>query len=261
MLVRTWNLFHGNSVPPGRTAYMEQIVRLATADRPDVLLFQEVPLWAFHRLESWAGMTAFTQVAARALLGATIGGKVTQLDPGLLRSAVSGQGNAILLDRSLEPFDYHALVLNPRSFRGEQAARLGLGPAESFAWAKERRVLQVIRAALPDGRRALIANLHATAYAADLRLAEAEVRRAAEFYLQLARSGEIDVFGGDFNLREGSEVIRFVREQGFSRAGPGVDHLLVRGAPASAPRTWPEERRHVHGQLVSDHPPLEVQVA
>jgi endonuclease/exonuclease/phosphatase family metal-dependent hydrolase len=263
MLVRTWNLFHGNSVPPGRTAYLEQIVRLVTADRPDVLLLQEVPLWALRELEGWAGMAAFTQVAARALLGATLGGKVTQLNPGLLRSAVSGQGNAILLDRSLEPFDYHALVLNPRSFRGEQAARLGLGPAESFAWAKERRVLQVIRAALPDGRRALIANLHATAYAADRRLAEAEVRRAAEFFLQLARPGEIDVFGGDFNLREGSESIRFLREQGlgFSRAGPGVDHVLVRGAPASAPETWPEERRHVHAQFVSDHAPLEVQVA
>src|SRR5262249_22656786 len=98
MLVRTWNLFHGNSVPPGRSAYLEQMLRLAVADRPDVLLLQEVPPYAFGDLERWAGMTAFTQVAHRPPFGATLGGKITKLDPGLLRSAFAGQGNAILVD-------------------------------------------------------------------------------------------------------------------------------------------------------------------
>ena len=37
MLVRSWNLFHGNSFPPGRTSYLEEMVMLASADRPDVL--------------------------------------------------------------------------------------------------------------------------------------------------------------------------------------------------------------------------------
>ena len=156
MLVRTWNLFHGNSVPPGRTAYLEQMVRYAAADRPDVLLLQELPLWAFAELDAWSGMQAFTQVAHRTPLGATLGGKITKLNPGLLRSAVSGQGNAILLDRSLEAFDYHALVLNPLDFRRDQSGRLDLGLAERLAWAKERRVLaghprgEPGRAACPD---------------------------------------------------------------------------------------------------------------
>jgi endonuclease/exonuclease/phosphatase family metal-dependent hydrolase len=260
MLVRTWNLFHGNTVPPGRTAYLEEMVRLVAADGPDVVLLEEVPLWALAELGGWSGMTAFTQVAARAPLGATFGGKITALDPGLLRAAVSGQGNAILLDRSLEPFDYHALVLNPRGFRREQAVALGLGAAARFAWAKERRVLQAIRVALPDGRRALIANLHATYYAPDRRLAEAELGRATEFVLALAQPGEVDIIGGDFNLTAESDAIGALRAQGFSEPGPGVDHVLVRGATASEPKRWHDDRRRLHDVLVSDHAPLEVSV-
>jgi endonuclease/exonuclease/phosphatase (EEP) superfamily protein YafD len=258
VLVRTWNLFHGNSVPPGRRAYLKDMVRLAAADRPDVLLLQEVPLWALPELEGWSGMTAFTQVAHRTPLGASLGGRITALDPGFLRSAVSGQGNAILLDPQLEPFDYHALVLNPRGFRREEAGRLDLDLPARFAWAKERRVCQVVRVALPDGRRALIANLHATRYA---RMAEAELRRAREFFVALARPGEVEVFGGDFNVRPGSEAIRAFEEEGFSGPGPGVDHVLVRGAAASTPEQWPEERRRIDGVLVSDHAPLEVRIS
>ena len=257
MLVRTWNLFHGNSVPRWRTAYLEEMVRLATADRPDVLLLQEVPLWALSELGAWSGMTAFTQVAHRTPLGASLGGSITRLNPGLLRSAVSGQGNAILLDPALDSFDYHALVLNPREFRHEQADRLGLDLSERFAWAKERRVCQVVRVALPDGRRALIANLHASRHA---RMAEPELVRAAEFFFALARPDEIDVFAGDLNLRAGSDIFSFFAEQGFSGPGHSVDHVLVRGAPVTPPEGWPEERRRIGGVLVSDHAPLEVRI-
>jgi endonuclease/exonuclease/phosphatase family metal-dependent hydrolase len=258
MLMRTWNLFHGNSVPPGRTAYLEAMVRLATADRPDILLLQELPLWSFPELEAWSDMQPFTQVAHRTPLGATLGGRITGIDPGLLRSAVSGQGNAILLDRSLQPFDYHALVLNPREFRRAQAQALDLDLRERFAWAKERRVCQVVRVALPDGRRALVANLHATRYA---RMAEAELGRAWEFFAALAQAGEIDVIGGDFNVRPGSDALQALHDEGFSGPGEGVDHVLVRGAAATPPERWPAERRWIDHVLVSDHAPLEVRVS
>jgi len=142
VLVRTWNLFHGNTVPPSRDNYLEEMVRLAVSDAPAVLCLQELPLWALPELEGWSGMTAFTQVAHRTPLGASLGRTVTEVHPGLLRSAVSGQGNAILLDRSLEPFDYHALVLNPRGFRSRER---GLELGTRLAWAKERRALQVVR--------------------------------------------------------------------------------------------------------------------
>jgi endonuclease/exonuclease/phosphatase family metal-dependent hydrolase len=206
-------------------------------------------------------MQAFTQTAAPALLGARLGGEVTRLNPAFFRSAVSGQGNAILLDRSLEPFDYHALVLNPRNFRRQQAHALGLGVTERLAWAKERRVLQAVRVAQPAGEKVLIGNLHATYYAGDRRLAEAEVRRAAEFLLALTQPGEVEVLGGDFNLPADSDAIRFLGGQGFSESGKGVDHVLVRGTTVSPPERWPDERRRIGGALVSDHAPIEVRLS
>ena len=254
MLVRTWNVFHGNSVPPGRTGYLEQMVRLVTADRPDVLLLQEVPPYAFGRLEGWSGMTAFTQVTHRPPLGAVLGGKITQLHPGLLRSLFAGQGNAILIDHSLEPFDYHALVLNPLDFRTKQS----LGLEVQLAWAKERRLLQAVRVKLPDERRMLIANVHLTHYAPTPALARLELRRAREFFLALTLPGEIDVFGGDLNLH--GDALGSFADADFSVPGPGVDHVLVRGAETSPPHRWPRERRRLGGVLLSDHAPLEVPV-
>ena len=56
MIVRTWNLFHGNTVPPGRKAHLRQMVELITADRPDVVLLQEIPAWALPRVGGWASM-------------------------------------------------------------------------------------------------------------------------------------------------------------------------------------------------------------
>ena len=62
MLVRTWNLFHGNTNPPGRRAFLDEMVELATADDPDVLCAQEVPAWALGRFTGG-------DVAARPTLG------------------------------------------------------------------------------------------------------------------------------------------------------------------------------------------------
>jgi endonuclease/exonuclease/phosphatase family metal-dependent hydrolase len=242
------------------------MVRLASEDRPDVLCLQEVPAWALPKVGGWAGMTAFPEVAARPKLGplpstAELGKRITSLDHGLFRSAFTGQGNAILLNPALEPMDYHALVLNPWDFRREQSAQLGLGPIARLAWAKERRICETIRAVLPDGRRMMVANLHATSYPPDRRVADAEVMRAAEFTLALSLPGEVDVFAGDCNVFPSqSEALRMLVEQGFSDPAPEVDHALVRGAASSPPERWPEERRRQNGLLLSDHPPLEVRI-
>lgn len=103
MLVRTWNLFHGNTVPPERQAYLREMIELVSADSPDVVCLQEVPVWAFGKLERWSGMHAITAVGARPLLGsAGVGRWLTELNHGLLRSAVTGEGLAVLLSRRLE---------------------------------------------------------------------------------------------------------------------------------------------------------------
>ena len=110
MLVRTWNLFHGNTAPPQRHAFLEEMVELASADDPDVLCLQEVPGWALGRFT--AGDTA-----ARPKLGSReLGRIVTDVHHGVLRSAVTGQGNAMLVSPRLAVLAHDRLTLNPRRF-------------------------------------------------------------------------------------------------------------------------------------------------
>jgi len=126
VLIRSWNLFHGNTSPPRRTNHLEEMVRLAAADQPDVLLLQEIPVWALARLGEWSGMTAIADVAQRPVLGpvpitARTGRRLTSVRPELLRSAFSGQGNAILLGKELRALAHEVLVLNPPAFRAQES--------------------------------------------------------------------------------------------------------------------------------------------
>ncbi len=269
LLVRTWNLFHGNASPPERRAFLEQMVRLGSADGPDVLCLQEVPVWALGLLGEWSGMTAVGDVAARPALGplrssAELGRRLTDLNHGLLRSAFTGQGNAVLLGPTLRLLEHRRVVLNPIGFRRAQGRWLGIGTVAGLTWGKERRLCQVLRVARDDGT-IVLANLHATGYRADLRLADAELLRAAVFVDGMARPGEPVLLCGDLNVRVGGSrtLADLARpEWGFSGATPsGIDHVLVRGLDASAPERLPEARRRVDGRLLSDHAPLQVELA
>ena len=265
LLVRSWNLFHGNTLPPRRNDRLEEMIRLASADDPDVVCLQELPVWALGHLDGWSGMTALGDVAARPRLGpfpssAQLGRTLTELNHGLLRSAFTGQANAILVAPRLRVLERRLLVLNPRPFRRRQAGWLGLSFIARLAWANERRVCQAVRLS-HDAGTLLVANLHATSYRPDERLADAEVFRAAVFADALARPGEPCVLAGDFNVRANrSRTLAELTQPdwGFSRPGQGVDHILVRGARAAALGRWPDERRRRDGCLLSDHAPVEV---
>jgi endonuclease/exonuclease/phosphatase family metal-dependent hydrolase len=261
LLVRTWNLFHGNTKPPGRKAFLEQMVRLATADRPDVLCLQELPAWSLAQLERWSGMTAVADVAKRPLPGTVeLGRVVTELNRGLFRSAFTGQANAQLLGRALPVLEHRHVVLNPFRFRRAQGRRLGLTRRERLAWAKERRVCQAVRAGSADGT-VVVANLHATSYPPDKRLADAELLRAAVFVDGFALPDEPILLCGDFNLsvRDSRTLAELMTaEWGFSGATPtGIDHVLVRGLRGGGPTVWPVERRMHEGRVLSDHAPVE----
>jgi endonuclease/exonuclease/phosphatase family metal-dependent hydrolase len=266
MLIRTWNLFHGNTKPPQRQAFLEEMVRLAVSGEPDVVALQELPAWALPLVGGWSGYTAVPVLAARPTIGpfpsnAEVGRRLTSLNHGVLRSAFSGQGNALLVAPRFRIVDEHALILNPRRFRRAQAAWLDLGPLARLAWAKERRVCQVLR--LADGERTfLAANLHATAYPPDERLADAELLRAFTYVDGIALPNEPIAVAGDFNVTyERSRTLHDVAgpEWGFSMPGPGIDQILVRDLPlVSGPDRWPVERRAAHGGLLSDHAPVEI---
>ena len=266
LLLRSWNVFHGNANPPERRTFLEQMVRLAVADRPTAVFLQEVPAWALGKLGGWSGMATVAEVAAHPTLGpfpstAALGRALTALHPGRLRSAFAGQGNALLLGQGARVVARSCLTLNTRAFRRAQAQWLDLPSVARWTWAKERRICQAVRAILPDGRAALLANLHATGYRPDKRLPDAELLRAAVFADALAEPGDVCVLAGDFNVTaDHSTTMKDLAsaQWGFSRAGEGIDHILVRGAEVSTPEPWPRDRRLVDGRILSDHAPVDL---
>jgi len=266
--IRTWNVFHGNTKPTQRRAFVREAVELAVADGPDVVCLQELPAWALTRLAAWSGYAASTALAAPPMLGplpstAEIGRAVTSFNAGLFRSAFSGQANAILVTPHLRVLEEHECVLNPRSFRRAQTHWLGLGVAARLGWAKERRVCQAVRLAAGD-RTLLVANLHATSYPPDERLADAELLRAFVYVDGLAQPGEPVAVAGDFNIPfERSRTLLELTDDdwGFSRADAGIDHVLVRNLNVtSGPTRMAPELREINGAALSDHAPVDVVV-
>jgi endonuclease/exonuclease/phosphatase family metal-dependent hydrolase len=268
LLIRSWNLFHGNAKPPERSAFLQEMIRLATADEPDVLCLQEVPVWALSRLEAWSGMQVVGAVAQPPRFGplpipAGAGRAITSLNHGLFRSAVAGQANAILLAPGAAVLTAEVAILNGRTFRAAQARWLGLDGIARLAWAKERRVVQVVRVRFGGDRTLLVANLHATSYPADQRLADAELLRAAVFADALAKPGETVVLAGDFNVpaARSATLAQLDADWGFSPAArEGIDQVLVRGAAVELER-WPREQRIVGGRVLSDHAPVDARAA
>jgi endonuclease/exonuclease/phosphatase family metal-dependent hydrolase len=173
LLVRTWNLFHGNAVPPGRRAFLRQMIELVTADDPDVVCLQEVPVWALGRLESWSGMQSVGAGGAPPLLrSAELGRWITDLDHGLLRSALTGEGLAILVARRHDVVDEQTRDVGPN------------------------RVLLGVR--LADG--AFVWNFHVTGGEA----AEEQFERVVEL-----AEGDAVVLAGDVNLRPPYDLAGF----------------------------------------------------
>ena len=238
------------------------MVRLVTADAPDVVCLQEVPVWALSRLEGWSGMTVVGDVARRPLVPVELGRILSAYNVLVFRSAVTGQANAILVRSPLVVVEHRRVVLNPFRFRRAQTHKEALPRAAQLHWAKERRVCQALRVRRGDAT-FIAANLHATGYP-DKRLADAELLRAAVFVDGLALPGEPVFVAGDFNLSvQTSRTLAdlMTPEWGFSGATPtGIDHVLVRGFRAGGPRRWPDDRRRRGKVLLSDHAPVEVEV-
>ncbi|HEY2374223.1 MAG TPA: endonuclease/exonuclease/phosphatase family protein [Gaiellaceae bacterium] len=118
LVVRTWNLFHGNATPPERRAYLRAMVELVTADRPDVVCLQEVPVWAVSQLGRWSGMAVTSAVARRPRLGsAELGRRVTDVHHGRLRSALTGEADAMLISPKHRFGDERSAVMSTRPLR------------------------------------------------------------------------------------------------------------------------------------------------
>ena len=202
------------------------MIELICHDSPDVVCLQEVPVWGIARLEDWSSMQALAVVARAPRVPGRAGVRVTRWNHGLFRSAFVGQANAVLVARSLAAEDRGHLQISDAGC--------------------ERRVAQAVGVAGSY----LIANLHANH---GREVAQLELERARAFAEAASRPGEVVVLAGDFNLRE-------VDLAGYSAATDGIDHVLVRGAPASPPLAWPLERREQAGTILSDHAPVELTI-
>jgi endonuclease/exonuclease/phosphatase family metal-dependent hydrolase len=262
VLVRSWNLFHGNTSPPGRKAYLREMLELVTADRPAIVCLQEVPAWALGSVGGWVGMNA---LGDRTRRGKPLGRAVTSLHAGLFRSSFNGQGNAILVPRDWKVREHKTITLNTNPFVEEEGRKLGLDPKVVRWWERERRICQVVKVERPDRRRVLVANVHATSRPRDPRLADAELRRATNFADRQSEVEEVVVFAGDFNITQAESrtiaaLLEAPPESRWSEAGPKIDHVLVRGAKTSKVRVWPDDERRYDGKLLSDHAPVEVEI-
>jgi endonuclease/exonuclease/phosphatase family metal-dependent hydrolase len=228
MVVRTWNLFHGNTVPPQRRAFLREMVELITADRPGVVCLQEIPLWALPHLGSWSGMQSVAAVARAPRVGSVrLGGWITELHHGVLRSALTGEADAILVSPDFEVSHERELIVSTDGIR---------------------RLMHGLR--LDGGL--FVANFHTTG--------DEQFRAVADIVQNEA--GEEAIIAGDANLRPGEgATYELLRKRGFSEPLPAsIDQILVRGLPSTPAVAWPEDRRRVEGRLLSDHAPVELTV-
>ena len=223
MLIRSWNVFHGRTAPTGSGVHLREMVALASADAPDVLCLQELPLWALSRLEDWSGMTALAAVAKRTLVPRWLGGVLQRRDPRRFRSGVTGQANAILLAPGLEPLEHRAARISERG--------------------RERRVCHAVRLA-----GVVIGNVHASNEFQRPDVPRVELKRAHELVESMAHGGEAHVLAGDFNLRDPD------------LPGPNIDHIVVAGIDHGPLEAWPAKRRLHNGAVLSDHAPVEMRI-
>jgi endonuclease/exonuclease/phosphatase family metal-dependent hydrolase len=209
------------------------MVRLVTADAPDVVALQEVPLWAVRRLEEWSGMACEWAMTMPALAG-PLARWATDLDPVRFRSALTGQANALLVNPHFERRRHRRLVLTEAVSRRDWLLR-----------GRQRRFCQAVDADAGE-RKIVLANLHASNNP-DRRLVAAEIERAASFLAGAERC----ILCGDFNIRHHSVP-------GFTTPIDGIDQILVRGLELErGPTPWPEGRRRVGAMVLSDHAPVE----
>lgn len=240
LLVRTWNLFHGRTVPAGGGERLEAMVRLASADRPDLLALQEVPVWALPRLAHWSGMRAVWAIARPAVAGPAARA-LTALGPGVVHSGLTGQANALLLGDRVQA--------------AGRPASLRLTPPWPRAGG-EPRVVQAVPARW-EGGDVLIGHGHLS-HAPRARAAD-ELALTAAWLADRAAPGAALVLAGDLNLAP-TETDAFARlaAAGWSRPGPWIDHVLACGlVPARGPVAWPDARRRDGDRLLSDHRPVE----
>jgi endonuclease/exonuclease/phosphatase family metal-dependent hydrolase len=215
MLVLSWNLFHGRSVPDAPRSLLGDFAEQLAAWEWDVALLQEVPPWWPPALGRASRAGARTALTSRNWLR-PVSRWAAQRRPDLVKSW-GGGANAILV-------------------RGERV--LAHRVRELRIW-PERRVMHGVR--LERGW--WVCNLHAQAHSEVH--AQADVALAAATALAWSDGAPL-VFGGDLNTHE-PWVPSLARV-----ASNGVDHILADPARSADPgRTLDRGHLSDHAPLVA----------
>ena len=244
------------------TGFLGEMMRLATADDPAVLCAQEVPAWAL-------GLFTAGDVAARPRvgpipIGAGLGHRLTRQHQGLLRSAFSGQGNAILVG-SGAPAPV-ALGADPQPApvpgrpgprapaRASCPPRVGERTAGRAGGAPGRRRRPDLRdrePALHELRRRRAPRGGGAASRCLVRGLRGAAGRRRRARRRLQRVGRPV---GDPASPRGRRV-GLLRARSRHRQHPRARRV------GYALRRWPDERRMRDGRLLSDHAPVELEIA
>jgi endonuclease/exonuclease/phosphatase family metal-dependent hydrolase len=198
MLVLTWNLFHGRSVPDAPRDLLEEFAGRLASWEWDVALLQEVPPWWPPQLGRACAASARSATTSRNWL-LPLSRLAAQRRPDLIKSW-GGGANAILV-RGERVLDHRVRTLR--------------------RW-PERRVVHAV--SLQRGW--WVCNLHAQAHS-EAR-AQADVALAARSALAWSDGAPV-VLGGDLNTPAP------LASEFTPVAGHSVDHVLVHLLRAGAP--------------------------
>ena len=160
------------------------------------------------------------------------------LNHGVLRSAFSGQGNAILLSPRLRVLEHRSSTLNPRRFRDAQARRSG--SARRAARVGEGAPDRAGRAPRDAGRPHVPRRepaLHELP-ARPSGSPDAELLRAAWFASSVAEPEDVVVLAGDFNVTADA----LAHAARAHRAGVGVLAARARASTTSSSGARPRRR-------------------
>jgi endonuclease/exonuclease/phosphatase family metal-dependent hydrolase len=259
--VRTWNIAHGVDIRPREDGYghvrrkhLEAMAERMIEDRPDVILLQEVPVWAGGLLRQRTGMgvtlapaygahVPFLHVPLPLAVGAALGRAL----PDLVRTQFEGQANALLYGAQL------LLVSARRAQINEQRRLRG-----------EPRVAQLVRLRhRAAGREFAVANVHA-----DPGDNRQQLERAGFLLEQFARGAPM-ILAGDLNVGPRSPSLRVLTGRGWVEDGADVlvDHVFARGFEIDwAATRWLPQRRDLSRNggprvRLSDHDPVDAVVS
>ena len=230
------------------------MAELMVSERPDVVLLQEVPVWAADQLRKATGVgvtlapaygahVPFLHLPRPLALGAAVGKAM----PDLVRTQIEGQANALLYGQSL-------LLVSARRAQINQRHRLRGEP----------RIAQLVRLRHRSaGREIAVANVHADS--GDNRH---QLERAGYLLERFARGAPM-VLAGDLNAGARSAALRALVARGWleDSIDVGIDHIFVRGMRMERPAArWDPGRRDLvlngaRPVRLSDHDPVDAAVA